>query len=106
LKNSVFGLTDSLSKVTGSLGKGLAMATMDKKFQDRRRMKMTRNKPQHAIFGVTQGVTYLGTSLASGVVGLVKRPMEGTSESGVGGFFGGVGKGLVGQVPYNRIIQS
>ncbi|SAL98237.1 hypothetical protein [Absidia glauca] len=98
LKNSVFGLTDSLSKVTGSLGKGLAMATMDKKFQDRRRMKMTRNKPQHAIFGVTQGVTYLGTSLASGVVGLVKRPMEGASESGVGGFFGGVGKGLVGVV--------
>ncbi|KAI8333584.1 hypothetical protein BC941DRAFT_504565 [Chlamydoabsidia padenii] len=98
LQKTVFGLTDTLSKVTGSLGKGLAMATMDKKFQDRRRRKMTRNKPQHAIFGITQGVTYLGTGLASGVVGLVKRPMEGAGESGVGGFFGGVGKGLVGVV--------
>ncbi|KAI8340848.1 hypothetical protein BC941DRAFT_227149 [Chlamydoabsidia padenii] len=98
MKKSVFGFTDSFSRVTGSLGKGLAVATMDKKFQDRRRMKMTRNKPQHAIFGVTQGVTYFGTSVASGFAGLIKRPIEGAEESGVGGFFGGVGKGLVGVV--------
>ncbi|CAO3643748.1 unnamed protein product [Cunninghamella blakesleeana] len=98
MKKSVFGFTDSFSRFTGSIGKGLATATMDKKFQDRRRMQMTRNKPQHAILGVTQGVNYLGTSFASGFAGIVKRPLEGAEQSGVTGFVGGIGKGLVGAV--------
>ncbi|KAL0077823.1 hypothetical protein F4703DRAFT_1910666 [Phycomyces blakesleeanus] len=98
MKKSVFGVSDSMSKFTGSLGKGLAAATMDKKFQDRRRMNLTRNKPKHAMYGVTQGVTYLGTSVASGFAGLVKRPMEGAEESGFGGFMTGIGRGLVGVV--------
>ncbi|RCH95152.1 hypothetical protein CU098_002571, partial [Rhizopus stolonifer] len=96
MKKSVFGITDSMSRFTGSLGKGISAATMDKKFQDRRRMNMTRNKPTHAIYGVTQGVGYFGTSVASGVAGLVKRPIEGAESGGVVGFVGGVGKGLVG----------
>lgn len=62
-----------MSRFTGSLGKGISAATMDKKFQDRRRMNMTRNKPTHAIYGVTQGVGYFGTSIASGFAGLVVR---------------------------------
>jgi hypothetical protein len=32
---------------------------------------MTRNRPKHAVYGVTQGVNQFGTSLASGVAGLV-----------------------------------
>jgi vacuolar protein sorting-associated protein 13A/C len=71
----VFGFSDSFSKVTGSIGKGLAVATMDKKFQDRRRANMTRNRPKHAIYGVTQGVNQFGTSIASGVAGLVVRKL-------------------------------
>lgn len=47
------------------------MATMDRKFQDRRRANMTRNRPKHAIYGVTQGVNQFGTSIASGVAGLI-----------------------------------
>lgn len=71
MKKSVFGFSDSMSRFTGSIGKGLSAATMDKKYQDRRRINLTRNKPRHAMYGVTQGVTYLGTSVASGVAGLV-----------------------------------
>ncbi|OAD04505.1 hypothetical protein MUCCIDRAFT_141025 [Mucor lusitanicus CBS 277.49] len=96
MKKGVFGISDSLSRFSGSLGKGVSAATMDKKFQDRRRMNMTRNKPTHAIYGVTQGVGYFGTSVASGFAGLVKRPIEGAESGGVVGFVGGVGKGLVG----------
>lgn len=98
MKKGVFGISDSLSRFSGSLGKGVSAATMDKKFQDRRRMNMTRNKPTHAIYGVTQGVGYFGTSVASGFAGLVKRPIEGAETGGVVGFVGGVGKGLVGYV--------
>lgn len=32
---------------------------------------MTRNRPKHAMYGVTQGVNQFGTSVASGVAGLV-----------------------------------
>ena len=55
VKKTVFGLTDSVSKVTGSIGKGLAAATMDKEFQSRRRMSRFRNKPRHALYGITAG---------------------------------------------------
>ncbi|KAI9322742.1 hypothetical protein BX666DRAFT_2109183 [Dichotomocladium elegans] len=98
MKKGVFGVTDSMSRFTGSIGKGLSVATMDKGFQDRRRISQTRNKPKHAMYGLTQGVTYFGTSVASGFAGLYKRPMEGIESGGAIGFAEGIGKGLVGVV--------
>ncbi|KAK3385903.1 hypothetical protein B0H63DRAFT_473802 [Podospora didyma] len=95
-KKSVYGFTDSFSKVTGSFAKGLAAATMDKQFQDRRRITRARNRPKHAIYGVTAGANSLFTSLASGVGGLARKPLEGAEEEGALGFFKGIGKGVVG----------
>ncbi|KAI9491569.1 hypothetical protein BDB00DRAFT_766791 [Zychaea mexicana] len=97
-KKVLFGVSDSMSRITGSIGKGLSAATLDKKFQDRRRINLARNKPQHAFYGVSQGVGYFGLSIASGVAGLYKRPLEGAESGGVVGFAGGVGRGLVGVV--------
>ncbi|KAI9292119.1 vacuolar protein sorting-associated protein vps13 [Neoconidiobolus thromboides FSU 785] len=98
VKKTVFGLSDSFSKITGSLGKGLAEVTMDKAFIDRRRLNKTRNKPKHALYGVAQGANSLGSSVASGISGVVLQPIEGAERDGVSGFFRGVGKGLVGVV--------
>ncbi|KAJ2960621.1 hypothetical protein NQZ79_g4034 [Umbelopsis isabellina] len=98
VKKSVFGFSDSFTKFTGSIGKGLSVATMDRAYQDRRRINMTRNRPKHALYGVTAGANSFANSFASGVAGLVKRPIEGVEKDGVGGFFTGVGKGLVGAV--------
>ncbi|KAL2128479.1 hypothetical protein VTI74DRAFT_9122 [Chaetomium olivicolor] len=95
-KKSVYGFTDSLSKVTGSFAKGLAAATMDKQFQDRRRITRARNRPKHALFGVTAGANSLFTSVASGVGGLARKPLEGAEQEGALGFFKGIGKGVVG----------
>ncbi|KAL1915167.1 uncharacterized protein VTP21DRAFT_7648 [Calcarisporiella thermophila] len=97
-KKTVYGLSDSVSKITGSVGKGLSAATMDKAYQDRRRMAMVRNRPKHAIYGVTQGANQLVSSFASGVAGIVQKPIEGAETEGVGGFFKGIGKGLIGAV--------
>lgn len=69
-KKTVFGLSDSMAKVTGSIGKGLSAATLDKQYQSQRRMRQFRNKPKHALYGVTAGATSLVTSIASGVEGL------------------------------------
>ncbi|EIE88932.1 hypothetical protein RO3G_13643 [Rhizopus delemar RA 99-880] len=98
IRKSVFGVSDSFSKFTGSIGKGLSAATMDREYQDRRRMNMSRNRPKHALVGVAQGATSFANSIASGVSGLVARPVEGASREGVGGFIRGVGKGFVGVV--------
>lgn len=98
VKKTVFGLTDSVSKVTGSIGKGLAAATMDKEFQSRRRMTRFRNKPRHALYGITAGANSFLTSVASGFEGLALRPLEGAEQGGAGGFLKGVGKGLVGAI--------
>lgn len=96
VKKSVFGVSDSVSKFTGSIAKGLAEATMDKQFQDRRRMTRSRNRPKHALYGVTAGANSFATSVASGIGGLARKPLEGAEQEGVAGFFKGVGKGVLG----------
>ncbi|KAK8078326.1 Vacuolar protein sorting-associated protein 13 [Apiospora saccharicola] len=96
VKKSVYGFSDSFSKITGSLGKGLAAATLDKQFQDRRRITRARNRPKHALFGITTGANSFFTSVASGAGGLVKKPLEGAETGGAAGFMKGMVKGGVG----------
>lgn len=96
VKKSVFGFSDSMAKLTGSMSKGLAAATLDKEFQDQRRMSKSRNRPKHALYGITAGGNAFATSLASGIGGLARHPLQGAEQDGVAGFFKGVGKGFLG----------
>ncbi|EXJ81906.1 hypothetical protein A1O1_07973 [Capronia coronata CBS 617.96] len=96
VKKSVFGFSDSMAKFTGSMSKGLAAATMDKEFQDQRRMSKSRNRPKHALYGVTSGGNAFASSLASGIGGLARHPLEGAEKEGAFGFVKGVGKGMLG----------
>ena len=96
VKKSVFGLSDSVSKFTGSISKGLAAASMDKEFQDQRRMSRSRNRPKHALYGITSGGNAFANSLASGIGGLARQPLQGAEKEGAAGFVKGVGKGLLG----------
>ncbi|KAI9838258.1 MAG: hypothetical protein M1819_005525 [Sarea resinae] len=96
VKKSVFGFSDSMAKFTGSMSKGLAAATLDKEYQDQRRMSKSRNRPKHALYGVTTGGNAFATSLASGVGGLARHPLEGAEKEGLQGFVKGVGKGFLG----------
>ncbi|KAK6198690.1 vacuolar sorting [Scheffersomyces amazonensis] len=95
LKKTVFGFSDSFSKVTGSIAKGLTVATMDSKFQQRRR-NLRRNRPKHALYGVAAGANSFFESITSGVTGVALAPIEGASKGGVEGFFKGLGKGVIG----------
>lgn len=96
VKKSVFGFSDSMAKITGSMSKGLAAATLDKEFQDQRRMSRARNRPKHALYGITSGGNAFANSLASGIGGLARQPFEGAEKEGLPGFVKGVGKGLLG----------
>ncbi|KAF9652010.1 vacuolar protein sorting-associated protein 13 [Thelephora ganbajun] len=98
VKKTVFGFSDSFTKFTSSVGKGLSAATLDEEYQNRRRMTQRRNKPRHAIYGVTSGAEAFATSIASGFEGVIMKPIEGAEAGGAVGFFKGVGKGLVGAV--------
>ena len=96
VKKSVFGFSDSMAKFTGSMSKGLAAATLDKEYQDQRRMSKSRNRPKHALYGVTSGGNAFASSLASGIGGLARHPLQGAEKEGFEGFTKGVGKGLLG----------
>lgn len=96
VKKSVFSLSDSFAKVTGSLAKGLAIATLDKQFQERRRVNQRRNRPKHALYGIKSGADSFFDSIASGVTGIASAPLEGAVKEGAGGFFKGLGKGFIG----------
>ncbi|KAJ3291062.1 hypothetical protein HK104_006345 [Borealophlyctis nickersoniae] len=97
-KKTVFGVSDTFSKFTESIGKGLSVITLDEQFQERRRLTRARNRPRHAVYGITAGATSFAQSVASGVTGVVSKPIEGAQQEGVGGFFKGLGKGIVGVV--------
>ncbi len=96
VKKSVFGFSDSVAKFTGSMSKGLAAASMDKEFQDQRRMSKSRNRPKHALYGVTSGGNAFASSMASGIGGLARHPIQGAEKEGAFGFVKGVGKGVLG----------
>lgn len=96
VKKSVFGLSDSVGKFTGAMAKGLAAASMDSEFQQQRRMSRNRNRPKHALYGITAGGNAFASSIASGIGGLARLPMQGAEKEGVAGFAKGVGKGLLG----------
>ncbi|KAH8926014.1 hypothetical protein BT69DRAFT_1239533 [Atractiella rhizophila] len=97
-KKTLFGVSDSMTKITGSIGKGLSVATLDKDFQARRRVRQTRNKPKHALYGVTAGANSLVTAVSSGFQGLAQAPIDGAEQEGAVGFFKGLGRGVVGAV--------
>ena len=96
VKKSVFGFSDSMAKFTGSISKGLAAASMDKEFQASRRMARSRNRPKHALYGVTSGGNAFAASMASGIGGMARHPLEGAEKEGALGFVKGVGKGMLG----------
>ncbi|KLO14457.1 hypothetical protein SCHPADRAFT_996578 [Schizopora paradoxa] len=98
MKKTIFGFSDSVTKVTSSLGKGLSAATLDSEYQSKRRQTQRRNKPRHAIYGVTAGAEAFANSVASGVEGVLMKPLEGAEAEGAVGFLKGIGKGLVGVV--------
>ncbi|PPQ80804.1 hypothetical protein CVT25_001929 [Psilocybe cyanescens] len=104
VKKTVFGVSDSVTKFTSSVGKGLSAATFDSEYQARRRMTQRRNKPRHAIYGVAAGGEAFASSVTSAMEGVFMKPLEGAESEGAFGFFKGVGKGLVGSAVTKPVV--
>ncbi|XP_055946551.1 intermembrane lipid transfer protein Vps13-like isoform X4 [Argiope bruennichi] len=95
--HAIGGAAGAASRITGTLGKGIAALTMDKDYQKKRRQNISR-RPQDFAHGIAESGKGLFMGVFDGVTGIVTKPIEGAREGGVGGFFKGVGKGLIGFV--------
>lgn len=92
-KKTVFGLSDSMAKVTGSMAKGLSI-TQDLEFQEKRRLQQRMNANKRNLLS-SSAQTFANT-LGSGFSGMALDPMAGAQKEGTAGFFKGLGKGLIG----------
>ncbi|XP_065808670.1 intermembrane lipid transfer protein VPS13C isoform X5 [Labrus bergylta] len=106
LGHTVGGAAGMVSRITGSVGKGLAAITMDKEYQQKRREEMNRT-PKDFGGSLAKGGKGLLKGVVGGVTGIVTKPVEGAKKEGAAGFFKGIGKGLVGVVarPTGGIID-
>uniref|UniRef100_A0A1A9WMW5 Vacuolar protein sorting-associated protein 13 n=1 Tax=Glossina brevipalpis TaxID=37001 RepID=A0A1A9WMW5_9MUSC len=95
--HTVGGAAGALSKITGAMGKGLAVLTFDDEYQRKRRQIMV-SKPKTFHEGMARSGKGLVMGFVEGVTGVVTKPVAGAREQGVGGFFKGVGKGAIGLV--------
>uniref|UniRef100_A0A8C2YMD7 Vacuolar protein sorting 13 homolog C n=1 Tax=Chinchilla lanigera TaxID=34839 RepID=A0A8C2YMD7_CHILA len=95
--HTVGGAAGVVSRITGSVGKGLAAITMDKEYQQKRREEMGR-QPKDFGDSLARGGKGFLLGVVDGVTGIIKKPVEGAKREGAAGFFKGIGKGLVGAV--------
>eukprot|EP01133_Synstelium_polycarpum_P012231 gene12231-14325_t len=96
VNNSVFGLCDSASKITGTISKGLVHLSLDDSYI-RERQESGRQKPQGLKQGLELGIRDLGEGLLKGITGIIDEPIKGaTQEKSFEGFLKGVGKGVLG----------
>ncbi|XP_069836922.1 intermembrane lipid transfer protein VPS13C isoform X1 [Dendropsophus ebraccatus] len=106
LGHTVGGAAGVVSRITGSVGKGLAAITMDKEYQQKRREEMGR-QPKDFGDSLAKGGKGFLRGVVGGVTGIITKPVEGAKKEGAAGFFKGIGKGLVGVVarPTGGIID-
>ncbi|XP_053128095.1 intermembrane lipid transfer protein VPS13C isoform X2 [Hemicordylus capensis] len=97
LGHTVGGAAGVVSRITGSVGKGLAAITMDKEYQQKRREEMGR-QPKDFGDSLAKGGKGFLRGVVGGVTGIITKPVEGAKKEGAAGFFKGIGKGLVGVV--------
>nr|XP_022917731.1 vacuolar protein sorting-associated protein 13-like [Onthophagus taurus] len=91
---TVGGAAGAVSRITGAMGKGVAVLTFDKEFQRKRRSTLARKATVSEGFARSGKGLFMG--LYHGVTGIVRKPISGAREQGISGFFRGLGKGAVG----------
>uniref|UniRef100_A0A5K3F607 VPS13_mid_rpt domain-containing protein n=1 Tax=Mesocestoides corti TaxID=53468 RepID=A0A5K3F607_MESCO len=104
--HTVGGAAGAMSRITGTLGKGVAALTLDDDYKRRRREEMTR-APENFGVGMARGGKGLVMGVVGGVTGIITQPMAGAKKDGVEGFFRGLGKGLIGTVtrPISGVVD-
>jgi len=95
VKNTVYGTFNSVSKIAGAIGKGVATLSFDDEYVKKRQINQ-RKQPKHFIAGAGQGMFALGKGIFDGVTGIVVKPVQGVRKDGAKGFAKGLGQGIIG----------
>ena len=95
VKNTIYGVFNSLSKFTGTIGKGVANLSFDDEYIRKREASHLRQS-KHVGDGLAKGMFAFGKGVFDGVTGIVTQPVKGARKEGAKGFAKGIGKGLVG----------
>lgn len=97
VKGGVRGLFSSAGAFTGFVNRTLAHASLDKSVVASQSAS-SKQKPKHALDGVSRGLATFGKGIVGGVTGLVTRPVEGVMKDGAKGLVTGLAQGMVGVV--------
>jgi hypothetical protein len=98
-RHTVGGFADSLSLLTETFSKNMAVLTLDRRYaQKRDRGKSLRGQQGDITLagGVESGFIKLVEGFMDGVTGVVQAPIRGAEKKGIEGLFKGIGKGLLG----------
>lgn len=98
LKHGLLAPVGVMAKLGNSVSKGTLALSFDDQFIEEKMRKEKANAPTGFGDGLMQGFASAGSSIWSGVSGVVTKPVEGAKSKGVGGFFVGIGKGATGLV--------
>jgi hypothetical protein len=90
VKNSVYGMFNSVSKIVGAVGKGVATLSFDDDYVRQRQINQ-RKQPKHVVQGALQGAQALGMGVFHGITGVVLKPVEGARKGGALGLAKGLG---------------
>lgn len=93
---SAYGVLNSVSKISGSIGKVVATVSDDDRIYNHYRA--TRTDPRYFGDSLASGIVGLGSSLADGLLGVVAEPYAGFQSHGLLGLTTGLRRGLSGAV--------
>lgn len=105
-KNTIGLAANAVDSVSAGLGSLLSTFTFDSEYINRRQRE--RGKSTSSM---RDGFLSAGKNIGEGVwslTNIVTKPIEGAQREGVGGFFKGIGKGIVGSLvkPLDKVGQA
>ena len=100
----VGGTADSASKITGGLLNATKMIQGES--NDNNINIKKEEEPKGFFGGAFSGFKKGFNEITKGVTGIVTKPIEGSKKEGIGGFFKGIGKGVMGAAltPVNTVL--
>ncbi|CAK9250500.1 unnamed protein product, partial [Sphagnum jensenii] len=93
--HAIGGTSAFTSKLTGGIGNGVSLLTMDAEFY-RNRANRRLKKAKSVSQGIYVGTKELGKNIVEGVSGIVVSPYRGWEENGATGLGIGLAKGILG----------
>ena len=105
-RNTIGLAANAVDSVSTGLGSLLSTFTFDTEYINKRQRERGRTAS-----GMREGFLFAGKNIGEGVWALssiVTKPIEGAQKEGVGGFFRGIGKGLMSSLvkPLDRVGQA